>query len=306
MRAVASTAALLAIFLTVLGAGPAAAQQSGSSTSSGANAAATNAGANPAATNTGGGSPSGLGGAFGGGGNGPVEIDANDGVEWNQDQKVYIARGNAKATRGDTSISADSLIAHYRDSATGQTNIYMVEAIGHVVVLSRDSRIVGDKGIYNLDNGSAVLTGSGLRASGKDQYVTARDSLEYWEKQNAVIARGDAVAVNPKQKVNADTLTGYFRTDTTGSKKLYQVEGLGHVVITSKDSVVHSAKAVYNMDTDIATLEGGVKISRGKNQINGEHAIYNMKTGQAKVTGGGGQVKTLLVPNSDNGTAPSQ
>ena len=87
----------------------------------------------------------------------------------------------------------------------------------------------GDKGIYNLDNGSAVLTGSSLRASGKDQYVTARDSLEYWEKQNAVIARGDAVAVNPQQKVNADTLTGYFRTDTTGSKKLYQVEGLGHV-----------------------------------------------------------------------------
>jgi len=305
VRAVASAAALLAIFLTVLGAGPAAAQQSGSSTNSSANAAS-NAGANPAATNTGGGSSSGLGGAFGGGGNGPVEIDANDGVEWNQDQKVYIARGNAKATRGDTSISADSLIAHYRDSGTGQTNIYLVEAIGHVVVLSRDSRIVGDKGIYNLDNGSAVLTGSGLRASGKDQYVTARDSLEYWEKQNAVIARGDAVAVNPQQKVNADTLTGYFRTDTTGNKKLYQVEGLGHVVITSKDSVVHSAKAVYNMDTDIATLEGGVKISRGKNQINGEHAIYNMKTGQAKVTGGGGQVKTLLVPNSDNGTTPSQ
>ena len=77
-------------------------------------------------------------------------------------------------------------------------------------------------------------------------------------------------------------------------------------VITSKDSVVHSAKAVYNLDTDIATLEGGVKISRGKNQINGEHAIYNMKTGQAKVTGGGGQVKTLLVPNSDNGKTPSQ
>jgi lipopolysaccharide export system protein LptA len=293
VRASASAAALLAVLLTI--GGLATAQQSGSTTSTGANPAAS----------TSGGSSSGLGGAFGGG-SGPVEIDANEGVEWNQDQKVYIARGNAKATRGDTSITADSLIAHYRDSATGQTNIYMVEAIGHVVVLSKDSRIVGDKGIYNLDNGSAVLTGNGLRASSKDQYVTARDSLEYWEKQNAVIARGDAVAVNPQQRVNADTLTGYFHTDTTGTKKLYQVEGAGHVVITSKGSVVHSAKAVYNMDNDIATLEGGVKISRGKNQINGEHAVYNMRTGQAKVTGGGGQVKTLLVPNSDNAKTPAQ
>ena len=47
------------------------------------------------------------GGAMTSGG-GPVEIDASEGVEWNQDQKVYIARGNARAARGDTSISADT------------------------------------------------------------------------------------------------------------------------------------------------------------------------------------------------------
>ncbi len=234
-------------------------------------------------------------------GGGPVEIDASEGVEWNQEQKVYIARGNARAARGDTSISADSLIAHYRGDATGRTDIYMVEAVGHVVVLSKDSRIVGDKAVYNLDTGSAILTGSGLKASSKDQYVTARDSMEYWEKQNAVIARGNAVAVNAQQQVNADMLTGYFHADSTGTKKLYQLEGVGNVVITGKGSVVRAAKAVYNMDSDIATLEGGVKISRGKNQINGEHAIYNMRTGQAKMSGGGGQVKTLLVPGSDAG-----
>ncbi len=240
------------------------------------------------------------GGAMTSGG-GPVEIDASEGVEWNQDQKVYIARGNARAARGDTSISADTLVAHYRGDATGKTDIYMVEALGHVVVLSKDSRIVGDKAVYNLDNGSAILTGTGLKATSKDQYVTARDSMEYWEKQNAVIARGNAVAVNAQQQVKADTLTGYFRADASGAKKLYQIEGTGNVVITGKGSIVHAAKAIYNMDSDIATLDGGVKITRGKNQINGEHAIYNLKTGQAKMTGGGGQVKTLLVPGGDAG-----
>ena len=48
-----------------------------------------------------------------------------------------------------------------------------------------------------------------------------------------------------------------------------------------------------------------MKITRGKNQINGEHAIYNLKTGQAKITGGGNQVKTLLVPGSDNSGSPT-
>ena len=284
-------AAVLLCFLLL--AAPALAQQSGTAKSTGG------ANANSPASMLGLPTDLGTGGVGGGSSNGPVEIDASEGVEWNQDQKVYIARGNARAARGDTTISADSLVAHYRGDVTGKTDIYMVEAVGHVVVTSKDSRIVGDHAVYNLDNGSAVLTGQGLRASSKDQWVTARDSMEYWEKQNAVIARGDATAANAQQQVKADTLTGYFRTDPGGTKKLYQVEGAGNVVITSKGSVVRAAKAIYNMDSDIATLEGGVKISRGKNQINGEHAVYNLKTGQAKITGGGSQVKTLLVPGSD-------
>jgi lipopolysaccharide export system protein LptA len=241
---------------------------------------------------------------FGGGSltssSGPVEIDASEGIEWRRDENVYIARGNARAARGDTSISADSLIAHYHGDATGKTNIYMVEAIGHVVVVSKDARIVGDHAIYNLETGSAVITGSNLRAASKDQYLTARDSLEYWEKQGAVVARGKAVAANPQQEIKADLLTGYFHLDKAGAKKLYQVEATGNVFITGKGSVARAAKAIYNIESDVATLEGNVKITRGKNQINGEHAVYNLKTGQAKITGGRSQVKTLLVPGSDN------
>ena len=231
---------------------------------------------------------------------GPVEIDASEGIEWRRDENVYIASGNARAARGDTSINADKLIAHYRGDATGKTNIYMIEAVGHVVMVAKDSRITGDHLVYNLDRGSAIVTGNDLRATSKDQYVTARDSLEYWEKQNAVVARGKAVAGAPQQEVKADMLTGYFHLDKTGAKKLYQVEATGNVLITSKGSIARAAKAIYNVESDVATLEGGVKITRGKNQINGEHAIYNLKTGQAKITGGGNQVKTLLVPGSDN------
>jgi len=282
VRASGLVAALFALLL----AGHVAAQQNGAPA-----AAATPAGASEPS--------SGLGGGTLSSGSGPVEIDATEGIEWRRDEQVYIAKGNARAARGDTSISADSLIAHYHGDATGKTDIYMVEALGHVVVVSKDARIVGDRAIYNLETGSAVITGSNLRASSKDQFVTARDSMEYWEKQNAVVARGKAVAANPQQEVKADLLTGYFHPDKAGAKKLYQVEATGNVVITGKGSVARATKAIYNIETDVATLEGAVKITRGKNQINGEHAVYNLKTGQAKITGGGKQVKTLLVPGSD-------
>ena len=34
----------------------------------------------------------------------PIDIEADDGIEWQQNNRVYIARGNATATRGQSQI----------------------------------------------------------------------------------------------------------------------------------------------------------------------------------------------------------
>ena len=41
-----------------------------------------------------------------GGDSGPVEITATNGIEWDRARNRYIASGDAKATRGDTSAAA--------------------------------------------------------------------------------------------------------------------------------------------------------------------------------------------------------
>src|SRR5579863_692043 len=46
-----------------------------------------------------------LGLAGGDNSNKPVNIQADSGIEWQQNNKVYIARGNAKATLGDDSVT---------------------------------------------------------------------------------------------------------------------------------------------------------------------------------------------------------
>ena len=241
---------------------------------------------------------------LGSGGGGPVDIEASEGIEWRRDQNEYIATGNAHAGRGDMSVDADKLIAHYRDSGGGSTQVYMVEADGHVVMKTKNGVITGDRAVYDLDKGAAIVTGNDLKATSKDQFVTARDSLEYWNQQQAVIARGNAVAGQQGREIHADLLTGYFHVDSTGQKKLYQVEATGHVRLLSQGNVARANKAIYNLDNDVAMLEGDVKITRGKNQLNGQRAVYNLKTGQAKITGGGGKVKTLLVPGSEPGSQP--
>ncbi len=47
----------------------------------------------------------------------PIDIAAEDGIEWQQNNHVYIARGHAKATRGDDTVVADTLYAYYRPVA---------------------------------------------------------------------------------------------------------------------------------------------------------------------------------------------
>src|SRR3546814_2214101 len=71
----------------------------------------------------------------------PLEINANDGIEWNRNDKTYIARGNARAASGDVEVLADVLTAHYRDPGGDEeasTEIYLLEAVGNVRINSQE------------------------------------------------------------------------------------------------------------------------------------------------------------------------
>ena len=48
----------------------------------------------------------------------PIQITATQGIEWRQTDQEVIATGNAKAVRGDVTVKADRLIAHYRKKAS--------------------------------------------------------------------------------------------------------------------------------------------------------------------------------------------
>ncbi len=247
-----------------------------------------------------------LGGVELGDSDAPLEITANDGIEWRRDEKVYVARGNAHAARGEMAVDADVLTARYREGADGEIDVYSIEADGNVRLTSGPNVITGDRAVYDVDKSVLLITGEDLRAVTEKATVTARDSLEYWDAQQVIVARGDAVAVEGDRRVEADLLTGYLRRtgDPAGESGLYQVEAEGAVRLTTAEEVVLAEKAVCNLDKEIATLTGGVKITRGQNQLNGERAEVNLKTGVSRLMGNpsatgaaDGRVHTLIIPD---------
>ena len=64
----------------------------------------------------------------------PVAISADEGIEWNREEKFYVARGNAQAAQGDFFISASELKAFYNEVEGGSLDVWKVTATGGVYV----------------------------------------------------------------------------------------------------------------------------------------------------------------------------
>ena len=229
----------------------------------------------------------------------PIEINAEEGIEWQQKNKAYIARGNARAAQGDVAVLADTLSAYYRETEDGGTDIWRIDAVGRVRIVTPTQRAFGDKAVYDVEQGILILTG-GSRLETETDRITARDSLEYWEKRNLAVARGNAIATRGENRLRADVLTAYFAKDVGGTSQVRKVDAFDNIVITTPDEIVRSSRGVYDVETGIATLTGQVKITRGNDQLNGEYAEVNLNTGVSKLFGRGTRgVQGIFTPDRD-------
>ena len=213
----------------------------------------------------------------------PIEIFADNGIEWQRENLLFLARGNARAVRGPVTVHADELRAYYREKSDGGTDIWRLDANGHVRIKTQGEAAYGDKAVYQVENGILVLSGRKVRlVAGKDQ-ITANRQLEYWEKKRMAVARGNAYAVRQGKRLKADVLASYFRPDKNGNNKLYRVDAFDNVKIVTQNNTATADRAVYNVESGIATLTGSVKLVRGKNVLTGCSAEVNLNTGISKI-----------------------
>lgn len=269
----------------------------------------------------------------------PIQITAGQGIEWRQTQQVVLATGDAKAVRGAVTVTADQLVAHYRkkagapgaaaapapapaaaastdpqDALNAGSEVYELEAIGHVHIYTATDNAYGDHAVYSLDNAVLVLTGTKLKLTTPHDVVTARNSIEYYSVKRMAVARGKALIVaDDGRSIAADTLVGYLAPpdqapapapaaapDMLGAAgNLQKVEAIGHVTIHTPTQTATGSSGTYLPDDGTARLGGNVHITSGANQLSGSDALLNTKTGIATlVAAPGGQVAGTITPNT--------
>jgi lipopolysaccharide export system protein LptA len=235
---------------------------------------------------------------FGAGNSGqPVEILADDGIEWHRETQRYIARGNASARQGDTTVHGDVLTAYYRSQPGGGTEIFRYEAQGKVRITSPTQTAVGDKGVYDIDTGVVVLTGNNLRFTTATDTITARDSLEFWEAKRVAVARGNAIAVSQQRRITGDVLTAHFvegRAPTpqpqaqarTGNAARPGAPPARQQTVRSQTPASPASTRPNENGHRLQRVEGfgNVLVSTATDIIRAEKGVYNADTGIAMMS----------------------
>jgi lipopolysaccharide export system protein LptA len=231
---------------------------------------------------------------------GPVEITANDGIEWRQQDQVVIARGDARAVRGGVTVDAERLIARYRPRgapsgtprpAAGQAGesplsggeIWRLEAEGNVRVTSATERAEGQRAVYDMDQAVMVLSGRGLSLTTPEQTITARDSLEYWPQRRMAVARGGSVVVtSDNRRIAADTLVAYFLDAAPAA----QPATTPAAAPAARPPIAGLPAANEGSRIDRVEAYGGVDIRTADEVVRGERGVYSPQTGLARLVGG--------------------
>jgi len=259
----------------------------------------------------------------------PIEVTAENGIELLQDSRRVLARGNAKAIQGEVTVNADELIADYRTKADGSSEVYRVFASGNVTMKSESETATGDSAVYDFDKGVLVLEGKVVKLVNAEGSVTAHRALQYWNTEKVAVAEGAAVAEDKdKRKLYGDKLIAFFREDPPGAPgakgvalpknrgDISLLQGFGNVRMETAKETVRGERGTYNLETGVATLDGGVKITQSNNQLNGGFAVVNVRGGtsrlypNAKAAGMQGvrenaRVSALIAPRTKQDPAPA-
>ena len=216
--------------------------------------------------------------------NEPIEIFADDGIEWHKNKNKYVALGNARALSGSLSVESDKIEAFYKENDSSSMNITEVRAKKNVVVQDKKMKITGGEyAEYKILKDYFLINGNDIILKSEKNTLRSNKKLEYWRSKNIAIATGKAEAKKDNEFiVLADKLVWYLqeKNQKTTVKKLL---GFKNVSIKTNNEVAFGDKAIYNNVTEICKLYGNVKLQRGESFLIGEYAEVNLRSGISKL-----------------------
>jgi len=214
----------------------------------------------------------------------PVEIYAEQGIEWHKNDNKYLAIGNAIAKSGKMSVNSDRIEAFYEESDNSGMDIKLVKAHKNVVVTDENLKIVGGKlAEYNLRKDYFSIFGKNLTLTSQENKLESNKKMEYWRTKGVAIASGKAKAQKGNEfKIEAEKLVWYLN-ENDKKIEVKKIFGFDNVSIYTNNEVAFSDKALYNKESGICKLFGNVKLQKGDSFLTGDYAEVDLNKGISKL-----------------------
>lgn len=131
----------------------------------------------------------------------------------------------------------------------------------------------------------AVSQTSALKGHNSNAPVdVAADRIEVQDRADRAIFSGNVVVRQSELTLNAPRLTVAY--SNSGGIEIDRIDASGGVTVRSPSETATGQFAIYDIDSRLITMIGGVTLVRGDSRVNGGRLVINLVDGTAVMDGG--------------------
>ncbi|OJV46485.1 MAG: hypothetical protein BGO28_02790 [Alphaproteobacteria bacterium 43-37] len=212
----------------------------------------------------------------------PLEVEA-DQIECQTKDNRCVARGRAKAVKGDLVLRAQEIEAVSTKNNDSKHSLRQVIAKKNVKLSSLTEKAKAEEAHYCADQDIMQLRGHEVIIETVDGHLlTARKLIEYDRRNKRIDAKEGVVIQSDKGTIFADAMTAFLVDgEKSGNRiQLQKVQAEGNVIIRTPQELLKAPKAIYYVEEKRAEAMGGVILFQNGHFAAGLKATANFETGK--------------------------
>ena len=221
------------------------------------------------------------------------KVEADKSIEYFEKQKIYVATGNAVASKGNFSINAEKITAFM--GKTKNSDITDIVSTGNVIIVNQETTAKSGFAKYNFKNEFIILKGNNQSVESKKFKLFSKKFISFDNINKIANSEGDVkLFLNGSTTISSERINASFdKVNNT----LISASAKGKVKIQTKSETITCNSAKYDNKTNIITLKSNVIIERDKSILTGERGYMNLKTRKSKIESSKSQrVKGIFAP----------
>ncbi|HEX8402054.1 MAG TPA: LptA/OstA family protein [Allosphingosinicella sp.] len=112
----------------------------------------------------------------------------------------------------------------------------------------------------------------------------AADRIEVQTRADRAVFSGNVIAKQADLTLSAPRVTLAYTS--AGSTQLQRIDATGGVTVRSPSETARGQYAIYDVDSRLITMLGGVTLTRGESLVRGGRLVLDLTSGRAVMDGG--------------------